>query len=204
MAVSKGEETYRNILRTALSLASEVGLEGVSIGSLAERMNMSKSGLFAHFASKENLQLAILGDAIERFQVQVIAPALKKPRGEPRVRAMFDLWMGWSRAEFLPGGCIFVAAAVELDDKPGQALDLLKKAQLGWFDTIAKAAKLAVTEGHFRAELDTGLFAHEVYALAYGHHFISRLLRMKKAEERTMEAFERLILDARKPHAGPS
>lgn len=196
-ALSKGEETYRSILRTALAFASEVGLEGVSIGSLAERMNMSKSGLFAHFASKENLQLAILNDAFERFHAQVVAPALKKPRGEPRVRAMFDLWMGWSRAEFLPGGCIFVAAAVELDDRPGEARDRLKHAQLEWFETLSKAAKLAVLEGHFRSDLDTMQFAHEMYALAYGHHFITRLLRMKRAEERTMEAFERLVVNAR-------
>jgi AcrR family transcriptional regulator len=198
--LSKGEETYKNILRTALALASEVGLDGVSIGSLAEQMKMSKSGLFAHFASKENLQLAILDDAFHRFATQVLAPALKKPRGEPRVRALFDLWMGWSRAEFLPGGCIFVAAAVELDDKPGEAHDRLKKAQLDWFETLSKAAKIAIEEGHFRSDLDVTQFAHEVYALAYGHHFISRLLRMKKAEERTMEAFERLLRDA---HAKP-
>jgi AcrR family transcriptional regulator len=203
-AHSKGEETHRSILRTALAFASEVGLEGVSIGALASRVKMSKSGLFAHFASKENLQLAILEDAFVRFQAQVIGPALKKPRGEPRVRAMFDLWMGWSRAEFLPGGCIFVAAAVELDDKPGEMRDRLQKAQLAWFETLSTAAKLAVREGHFRSDLDTQLFAHEVYALAYGHHFIARLLRVKKAEERTMQAFERLLTDARsKPQFYP-
>jgi AcrR family transcriptional regulator len=195
--VSKGEETYRNILQTALAFASEVGLEGVSIGSLADRMKMSKSGLFAHFSSKENLQLAILNDAFDRFQLQVIAPALRKPRGEPRVRALFDLWLGWSRAEFLPGGCIFVAAAVELDDKPCEAQTILKRKQLDWFDVLTRAAKLAVSEGHFRADLDAVQFAHEVYTLAYGHNFVARLLKMKKAEERTMEAFERLVRDAR-------
>jgi hypothetical protein len=85
---------------------------------------------------------------------------------------------------------------VELDDKPGEARDRLKKVQLDWFETLSKAAKIAIEEGHFRNDLDTTQFAHEVYALAYGHHFITRLLRMKKAEERTMGAFERLLRDA--------
>jgi AcrR family transcriptional regulator len=198
---SKGADTHRNILRAALAFASEFGLGGVSIGALAERTRMSKSGLFAHFDSKENLQLAILQNAIVRFTDEVVAPALKKPRGEPRVRALFDLWLGWSKAEFMPGGCIFVAAAVELDDKPGPLRDLLKSAQIDWFETLSTAAQIAIREGHFRPNLDTELFAHEVYALAYGHHFIARLLRMRKAEERTMQSFERLLADAAVTHA---
>jgi AcrR family transcriptional regulator len=195
-ADSKGADTHRNILRAALAFASEFGLGGVSIGALAERTRMSKSGLFAHFDSKENLQLAILQNAVVRFTDEVVAPALKKPRGEPRVRALFDLWLGWSKAEFMPGGCIFVVAAVEFDDKPGPLRDLLKSAQTDWFETISTAAQIAIREGHFRSDLDTELFAHEVYALAYGHHFIARLLKMRKAEERTMQSFERLLADA--------
>jgi AcrR family transcriptional regulator len=194
---TKGALTQGNILRTALAFASEFGLGGVSIGSLAERLAMSKSGLFAHFSSKENLQRAILEEAIARFSQGVVQKALKEPRGEPRVRALFRLWLRWSKAEFMPGGCIFVAAAVELDDQPGPLLELLREAQMRWFETLSGAAKLAMREGHFRSDLDTDLFAHEMYALAYGHHFVARLLKMPFAEERTMQSFERLLQDAK-------
>src|SRR4051812_41965890 len=110
--MSKGEETRSAVLRQGISLASELGLEGGTIGLLAERAGMSKSGLFAHFKSKEALEVAILDEASALFVAQVIAPALKKARGEPRVRALFDGWMRWAHAEFMPGGCVFVQAMV--------------------------------------------------------------------------------------------
>src|SRR5712691_5887824 len=115
---TKGEDTRSAVLGSALSLATQLGLEGVTIGKLAEHVGMSKSGLFAHFSSKENLQVAVLEEATARFVALVVTPALKKPRGEPRVRALLDRWLDWSRADFLPGGCIFVTASVELDDRP--------------------------------------------------------------------------------------
>ncbi len=199
--MSKGEETRSHVLREALALASEVGLEGVSIGKLAERVGLSKSGLFAHFDSKESLQVQILAEAIARFADMVVAPAIKKPRGEPRVRALFENWLRWAVADFMPGGCIFIAAAVELDDKPGPARDLLVSSQRDWLEVLAEAARIAIREGHFRSNLDVGQFAHEAYSIAYGHHFVSRLLREPKALQRTRKGFERLIDDAR---ASPS
>src|SRR5688572_20094465 len=138
--MSKGDETRSAVLGSAITLASTVGLEGVTIGKLAEHVGLSKSGLFAHFSSKENLQLAVLEEAMARFVALVIGPALKKPRGEPRVRALFERWLEWSRAEFLPGGCIFVVASVELDDRPGPARDRLIASQKDWFGTLAHAA----------------------------------------------------------------
>jgi AcrR family transcriptional regulator len=195
--MSKGEETRSLVLREALALASEVGLEGVSIGKLAERVGLSKSGLFAHFDSKESLQVQILAEAIARFADMVVAPAIKKPRGEPRVRALFENWLKWAVADFMPGGCIFIAAAVELDDKPGPARDLLVGSQRDWLEVLAEAARIAIREGHFRSNLDVGQFAHEAYSIAYGHHFVSRLLREPKALQRTRKGFERLIDDAR-------
>lgn len=195
--MSKGEETRSHVLREALALASEVGLEGVSIGKLAERVGLSKSGLFAHFDSKESLQVQILAEAIARFADMVVAPAIKKPRGEPRVRALFENWLKWAVADFMPGGCIFIAAAVELDDKPGPARDLLVGSQRDWLEVLAEAARIAIREGHFRSNLDVGQFAHEAYSIAYGHHFVSRLLREPKALQRTRKGFERLIDDAR-------
>jgi AcrR family transcriptional regulator len=159
---------------------------------------MSKSGLFAHFASKDNLQIEILRAAIERFVAHVISPALKARRGEPRVLELFERWLTWK--DVLPGGCVFAVAAVELDDKPGPARDVLTASQQDWLETLATAARIAVDEGHFRKSLDVRQFAHEVYCLGYGHHFISRLLRDHKATERTRAAFKRLVADARKPH----
>lgn len=195
---SKGEETRSSVLGVALELASEDGLSGVTIGRLAEKVGMSKSGLFAHFSSKENLQVAILEEASARFVAHVISPALKAKRGEPRVVAFFERWLAWEKE--LPGGCIFVAASVELDDKPGPARDVLASAQKDLLDTFATAARIAVEEGHFRKNLDVRQFAHEVYCLTYGHHFVSRLVRDPKADQRTRAAFDRLLADARARH----
>src|SRR5262245_50837402 len=114
--MSKGEETRSAIVNRALALVSKNGLAGVSIGDLAHELKMSKSGLFAHFQSKDNLEVAVLEEATRRFQQMVVLPALRRPRGEPRVRAIFENWLVWAQADFLPGGCIFQAAAVELDD----------------------------------------------------------------------------------------
>jgi AcrR family transcriptional regulator len=195
--MTKGEDTRSAVLGAALSLASEAGLEGVTIGKLAQRVGLSKSGLFAHFSSKENLDVAVLEEAVRRFVELVVAPALRHRRGEPRVRALFESWLAWSRVEFLPGGCIFIAAAVELDDRPGPARDFLVSTQKDWLETLAGAARIAVEEGHFRRDLDARQFAHEVYSLAYGHHCITRLIRDPDAGKRTHAAFERLLRDAR-------
>ncbi|MDQ3033376.1 MAG: TetR family transcriptional regulator [Myxococcota bacterium] len=195
--MTKGEETRSAVLGHALSLASELGLEGVSIGQLAERAGMSKSGLFAHFKSKEALQLAVLDEATTRFVALVVAPALRKPRGEPRVRALFDHWLAWSHAEFMPGGCIFVQAMVELDDRPGIVRDRLVASQRDWLDTIATAIRIAKTERHFDAKLDEAQLAHEIATLAYGHHLVARTLRDAAAETRTERAFDRMIRSAR-------
>jgi AcrR family transcriptional regulator len=197
--VTKGDETRSTVLGSAISLASTVGLEGVTIGKLAEHVGMSKSGLFAHFSSKENLQVAILEEAITRFVALVVTPALKKPRGEPRLRALFERWFEWSRAEFLPGGCIFVTANVELDDRPGPARDRLLASQRDWIDTLAHAARIGVEENHFRKDLDCEQVAHEMYSIAHGYHFLRRIVDPAEAEKRSHAAFERVLADARAP-----
>lgn len=195
--MTKGEDTRTQVINTALGLASELGLEGVTIGKLAQRVGLSKSGLFAHFSSKENLQVQLLDEAASRFIEMVIAPSLRQPRGEPRVRALFENWIAWGSASFMPGGCIFVAAAVELDDKPGAARDRLVSLQRDLLDTLAVAASIAMREGHFRKDLDARQLAHEVYTLVYGHAILARLLRSPDVDARTRAAFERLISDAR-------
>jgi len=195
--MSKGEETRSAVLTHALALASRLGLEGVTIGVLAEEVGLSKSGLFAHFKSKEALQVAILDEATSRFVVGVVSPALRQPRGEPRVRALYENWMRWVRSEFLPGGCIFIQAMVELDDRPGVARDRLVASQRDWIDTLATAARIAKEEGHFRADLDPQQLAQELVQLAYGGHLLSRTLRDPAIDARTASAYERLLRDAR-------
>ncbi|UQA60763.1 TetR/AcrR family transcriptional regulator [Polyangium aurulentum] len=194
---TKGEETRRTILGAGLALASEVGLAGVTIGTLAERTGMSKSGLFGHFSSKENLQVALLDEARQRFVDRVIAPALRERRGEPRVRALLDRWLDWGKQDDMPGGCIFVVAMVELDDQPGPARDLLIAVQKDWLEVLATAARIAVEERHFREDLDVRQLAYELYAVMLGHKAIHRLHVVPQAEKRLRAAFERLLDDAR-------
>jgi AcrR family transcriptional regulator len=191
--MSKGETTRAAILDDALSLASRIGLEGLSIGELAKRTEMSKSGLFAHFSSKENLQVEVLRVAAQRFAEMVVAPAIRKPRGEPRVRALFENWLRWSKADFSPGGCIFIAASTELDDRPGPTRDFLVGAQRDFMAVMAKSAQIAVEEGHFRSGLDTEQFAYEMYSIYLSYHHFARLLRSPHAERRARRAFEALL-----------
>jgi AcrR family transcriptional regulator len=195
--VSKGDETRQLILGHALALASEVGLDGVSIGALAERANLSKSGLFAHFQSKEALQVAILDEAADRFVREVVSPALREPRGEPRVRALLERWQAWSHAQFMPGGCVFVASIADLDDRPGIVRDRLRATQRDWLDALATAVGIAMAEGHFRKDLDPKQVAHELLTVAYGHHLLSRLLGDVDFDARQRAAIDRLLADAR-------
>ena len=191
--MSKGDETRRTILADALAQASALGLTGLTIGSLAKRTGLSKSGLFAHFASKEALQIAVLDDARDRFVTTVVSPALKEPRGEPRVRALFERWMRWEKAEFQPGGCVFLASATELDDQPGPVRDRLVEIQRDWGDALETAARIAKEERHFRADLDVRQWAFDLWGLMLAYHWHARLLRAEDAAERVRRSFERLL-----------
>jgi AcrR family transcriptional regulator len=197
--MGKGELTRQAILERAVGLASQVGLDGLTIGRLADDLDLSKSGLFAHFRSKEALQVQALTLAAERFTEIVIRPALAAPRGEPRVRALFNRWLEWPRAFPQPGGCLFVAASAELDDKPGPARDLLVRLQKDWLDVIAGAARIAVAEGHFRKGVDPEQFAFDTYGIMLVSHFASRLLRDPRSWERARRAFASLLAAARVP-----
>ncbi|HEX6201027.1 MAG TPA: TetR/AcrR family transcriptional regulator [Thermoanaerobaculia bacterium] len=196
--MTKGEETRAAILERAFASASQVGLEGLTIGSLADEVGLSKSGLFAHFDSKEALQLQVLETAAERFVETVVAPALKEPRGEPRVRALFQHWMEWETAKFQPGGCIFIATAHELDDRPGPVRERLVALQRDWLEALATAAKIAIEEGHFRPGLDIRQFASDLYAVILAYHHFSRLLRDPAAEGRARSSFESLLAASRR------
>lgn len=199
--VGKGEQTREAILERAMVLASEVGLEGLTIGRLAEALDLSKSGLFAHFRSKEALQVQTLERAAARFEEAVIRPALRAARGEPRVRALFEGWLRWPKIVPQPGGCIFVAASVELDDRPGPARDKLVRLQRDWLDVIAGAVRMAIQEGHFDPKVDSAQFAFELYGIMLMCHHTARLLRDPRAEERARRGFEALLTRARAARA---
>jgi AcrR family transcriptional regulator len=192
----KGEATRDAIIERAIDLARRVGLEGLTIGRLADDLELSKSGLFAHFRSKEALQVQVLNGAAERFVATVLRPALAAPRGEPRLRALFEHWLTWERR---PGGCVFVQAAVDLDDREGPARDRLVQLQRDWLDAIATTARGAVREGHFRSSVDPVQFAHELNGVILAYHHAARLLRESNAEQRARTAFESLMRAARKP-----
>jgi AcrR family transcriptional regulator len=191
--VSKGEQTREAILVHALGLATRIGFEGLTIGRLAEDLRMSKSGLFAHFRSKEALQLEILRLAGERMIETVVKPALATPRGEPRVRALFRGWLAWEQSPTLPGGCPFMAASFELDDRPGPVRDFVVQNLRDWLDTIAGAARIAVQEGHFRADLDCEQFAYDCQGIGLAFVHASRLMRDPRAQARADAAFESLL-----------
>src|SRR5687767_11665337 len=160
--MSKGEETRERIVDRAWRLASRDGLSGLSIGRLATELGLSKSGLFAHFGSKEGLEVEVLKAAAERFTDQVVRPALQAPRGVARLRKMFRAWLSWADDPAQLGGCVFMAAAAELDDAEGPQRDYLVAAQTTLLATLAKAARIAVEEGQLQRDLDCDQFAFEM------------------------------------------
>lgn len=191
--MGKGEQTRDAILLHALKLATRVGFEGLTIGRLADDLKLSKSGLFAHFGSKESLQVKVLELASRRFVDEVVRPALAAPRGVRRLRALFAQWLTWEASPSLPGGCPFNAAATELDDRPGPARDFVVRSQKDWLETLANTARTAVQEGDLEAGLDCEQFAHELQSIMLGYAHASRLMRDPKARARTERAFEALL-----------
>jgi AcrR family transcriptional regulator len=189
--VSKGQETRTTILDESLQIASRVGFEALSIGQLATHTGMSKSGLFAHFRSKEQLQLQTLEHSRHLFVDTVLRPTLSTPRGEPRVRALFDNWLVWESV--LDGGCIYVSASVEYDDRPGAMRDALVANQRDWLESVATIVRTAVTEGDFREDSSPEQFAFEFNGLTLAYHQATRLLGDADALARTRTAFDALV-----------
>ncbi len=195
-SLAKGELTRQAILERATALASQVGLGGVTIGALADDLHLSKSGLFGHFRSKQALQLQILEHAASLFVDTVVRPALQAPRGEPRLRAIFERWLKWSRK--LPGGCLFASAATELDDRPGPVRERLVRSQRDWLAVIANTLRTGIDQGHFRADADPPQFAHDLYGVILAYYHASRLLRDRAAGRRARQAFETLVRAVRR------
>ena len=174
----KGELTRAAILDAALELASRDGLEGLTIGVLAERMQMSKSGVFAHFGSREDLQVEVVREYHKRFEQEVFYPSLTEPRGLPRLWSMVRRWME-RRIQEVTTGCIYISGAVEYDDRAESPVrDELVKSVTIWRAALARAIAQAKEEGHLRAEADPQLMLFEMYSLELGLHHAARFLRL--------------------------
>lgn len=194
--VSKGAATRQAILDSAVAAAYRVGLGGLTIGELAAATGMSKSGLYAHFGSKTSLQLAVLGVARERFVDRVVRPALAAPRGEPRLRALFESWVA-AGLEREPGCALFVKASAELDEQDGAVRDALAADHRDLFASIAQVVRTGIDEGHLSADTDPDQFATDLDGIMLALYHAHRLLRDPQAEARARRAFENLLDAAR-------
>ena len=193
----KGDQTRAAIVDAALETASREGLEGLTIGTLADQMHMSKSGVFAHFGSREDLQLAVLKAYVSRFIDEVLRPAVRKPRGLPRLEAILDRWVAFLARE-LTRGCIMIAGAVEYDDRPGPQRDAMVAIITGWKAELLKAIRQAVTEGHLSATVDAPQMVFEIYGLMLAMHQDARLLRSADSAKRARAGLARLLASATK------
>ena len=195
MFMTKGEDTRHAIVEEALELVSTVGLEKLTIGSLAAATGMSKSGLFAHFKSKEQLQLQVLEEARRRYIDMVATPSFKEPRGVARLRSIVERTLNqWE--EDLPGGCIFYAVSAELDDQPGPARDYLVEIQREQQKMLARSTQMAIDEGEFRADLDVDQFVFELGAITAAYHHFGRLVGDPKARKNARQMFEGILARA--------
>jgi len=192
-AGTKGERTRAAILDAALRLVSKAGLDGLTIGTLAEATGMSKSGLFAHFGSREELLLAVLAHGQAQFSEVVFQPAMAKPRGLPRLRAMFVHWLDWTESAELPGGCPMIGGASEFDDRPGPVRDMLAGGQRTWIETLKRALRQAIDEGQLAASTDPEQIAFEMFGIALVVHHHRRLLGYPKARSRALTALDSLF-----------
>jgi len=190
---TKGERTRATILDEALRIVSKAGLDGLTIGTLADATGMSKSGLFAHFGSREELLLAVLAHGQAEFTEVVFQPAMAKPRGLPRLRAMFVNWLDWTESAELPGGCPMIGGASEFDDRPGPVREMLAGGQRTWIETLKRAVRQAVEENQLAENTDPEQIAFEIFGIALVVHHHRRLLGYRKARERALLALDSLL-----------
>lgn len=191
-ALQKGQQTKAAIVDAALGLASQIGLEGLSIGALAEVTQMSKSGVFAHFGSREELQISVVREYHTRFEDEVFYPALKEPRGLPRLRAMFANWMKRTSVE-IDSGCIYISGAVEYDDRTGPVRDALASSVMTWHAAMKRAIAVAKEEGHLRADVDEEQMLFEIHGLILALHYEARFLKNPTSIDRATAGFENIL-----------
>jgi AcrR family transcriptional regulator len=191
-SLQKGQQTRAAILEAALGLASHMGLEGLSIGALAEVTQMSKSGVFAHFGSREELQIAVIREYHARFEDEVFFPAVREARGLPRLRALFENWIRRVSIE-LDSGCIYISGAVEFDDRPGPVRDALASMVRAWQAALERAIRLSIEEGHLRDDTDSLQMLFEIHGLILALHHDARFLRLPGAVDRARAGFDRIV-----------
>lgn len=188
----KGELTRAAILDVAQNLASRDGLEGLTIGLLADKMNMSKSGVFAHFGSREDLQIEVLKLYHKHFEAEIFYPSMKKPRGLPRLEEMFARWIRRVTVE-IASGCIYISGAVEYDDRPGVIREELAGMVLAWQDALRRCVEQAIEVGHLRSDADPQQLVYEMYGLILALHHDARFIKRPGSVDRAQIGFERLI-----------
>ncbi|HXE77160.1 MAG TPA: TetR/AcrR family transcriptional regulator [Rhodanobacter sp.] len=191
-ASPKGLQTKAAIVDAALGLATQIGLEGLSIGALAEVMHMSKSGVFAHFGSREELQISVVREYHVRFEDEVFYPAMREPRGLPRLRALFANWMRRTSAE-IDSGCLYIGGAVEFDDRPGPVRDELASSVRTWLAAMYRAVVQAREEGHVRADADAQQMAFEIHGLILALHYEARFLKTPGSIARANTGFDHIL-----------
>jgi AcrR family transcriptional regulator len=191
-SLHKGQQTRAVILEAALGLSSHMGLEGLSIGALAEVTQMSKSGVFAHFGSREELQIAVIREYHARFEEEVFFPAVREQRGLPRLRALFERWVRRVSIE-VDSGCIYISGAVEFDDRPGPVRDALASMVRAWQSALERAIRLSIEAGHLRPDTDSLQMLFEVHGLILALHHDARFLRLPGAVDRARKGFDRIV-----------
>ncbi|WP_114969851.1 TetR/AcrR family transcriptional regulator [Rhodoferax ferrireducens] len=202
-ALQKGQQTKQAIVDAALGLAAQIGLEGLSIGALAEVTQMSKSGVFAHFGSREELQISVIREYYAQFADEVFFPAMDEARGLPRVRALFANWMKRVAVE-IQSGCIFISGAVEFDDRPGPVRDALASSVKTWLAALYRAVVQAKEEGHLHENADEEQMAFEIHGLILASHYEARFLKNPFSTERANKGFENILARYGKPAATAS
>jgi AcrR family transcriptional regulator len=191
--VSASVNTRDRILSDGVGLLSQVGITGVTFGMLAEKVGLSKSGLFAHFLSKTEVQIALLNQAADVASAHVVAPVMQVAVGLPRLRALVERWLGWSTRAGLPGGCPIVAAMFEVDDIEGEVRDTVSQLEASWRALLTGLVQEAVEHGHLRVDLDVDQFVWELCGIYLSHHASWRFIRDPKCDARAAKAFEFLV-----------
>ena len=191
-AMQKGQQTKAAIVDAALGLATQIGVEGLSIGALAEVTQMSKSGVFAHFGSREELQISVIREYHTRFEDEVFYPAMREHRGLPRLRALFANWMKRTSVE-IDSGCIYISGAVEFDDRPGPVRDALASSVKTWHAAMKRAIQGAKLEGHVQPDVDEEQMLFEIHGLILALHYEARFLKEAGAIARANRGFENIL-----------
>jgi AcrR family transcriptional regulator len=194
---NKASATRERILQQGLEMLSQDGLSGVTLGQMAERVGMSKSGLFAHFRSKDDVQIDLLEHSAKLATVQVVEPAMAATEGLPRLEALVYRWFGWAQKAGLPGGCPAAAAMFELDDVEGPVRDKVAAMEAEWKGFLSQITRQAVALGHLRPDLDVEQFVWELSGIYLSHHVAHRFNRSPDSDERAHTAFQALLERAR-------